>query len=131
MQTLTRDEGLLGSALERIRIQGEVLVERHGPRVPGQFVVVVAETLFSQGPVGDGQLTPGVRVQREGGRAEGEVGDPVRPAELRPKHVVDGDTHQCVRRETRAQQQLRAFLEDGEVVQTCGGPCEAPIAVCD
>ena len=33
------------------------------------------------------------------------------------------DTHECPRRMPEAQEQLRIFLETGEVVDTCNGPC--------
>ena len=35
----------------------------------------------------------------------------------------DTDTHLCVRRDARAQDQVRAFLEDGVVDDVCEGPC--------
>ena len=37
---------------------------------------------------------------------------------------TSGDTHECPRREPAAQAQLAHFLEVGEVIQTCTGPCE-------
>ena len=44
----------------------------------------------------------------------------------------DGDTHFCVRREVEAQEQLRIFLEEGVVEQTCDGPCEGVLeGFCD
>ncbi len=36
---------------------------------------------------------------------------------------VDRDTHECPRREPAAQDQLRAFVEDGVIEQYCDGPC--------
>jgi hypothetical protein len=43
------------------------------------------------------------------------------------------DTHECPRRERRAQDQMRTFLETGTIEQTCeGGPCIGTIAgLCD
>lgn len=46
---------------------------------------------------------------------------------------TDGDTHECPRREARAQEQLTTFLESGTIVQTClDGPCVGTRAgLCD
>ena len=38
---------------------------------------------------------------------------------------VSHDTHECPRREARAQEQLYYFLVDHEIVQTCDGICES------
>lgn len=41
------------------------------------------------------------------------------------------DPHECPRRQPEAQEQVRHFLETGEIIQTCDGVCESTkAAIC-
>jgi hypothetical protein len=48
---------------------------------------------------------------------------PEEPVEAVPPQ--EPDTHECPRRERRAQDQMAIFLETGVIEQTCDGPCES------
>jgi hypothetical protein len=41
---------------------------------------------------------------------------------------VGADPHECVRREARTQQQIITFLNTGEAINACDGPCEGLVA---
>lgn len=86
-----------------------------GPAVRGIWGVEEVEGGFSGSAIAEWRYVDGGEDPSEGVSA-----DP------------DGDTHLCVRREPRAQEQLVGFLRDGVVEQYCEGECEGVRAgVCD
>ncbi len=73
-------------------------------------------------PATDGQpWTGSALVEWEYSDLPPEPFEPIPPGD--ESEQAGADPHECPRREAAAQQQLRRFLEDGEVVQTCDGRC--------
>jgi hypothetical protein len=54
---------------------------------------------------------------------EFDYGVPLNPADNEPESS-DTDTHELTRKNPVAQAQLWHFLETGEIIQTCDGPCD-------
>eukprot|EP01117_Protostelium_nocturnum_P009053 TRINITY_DN3248_c0_g1_i1.p1 TRINITY_DN3248_c0_g1~~TRINITY_DN3248_c0_g1_i1.p1 ORF type:complete len:926 (+),score=298.67 TRINITY_DN3248_c0_g1_i1:114-2891(+) len=68
-------------------------------------------------------------LQLQNGFVEWDYEDTIQPESILEPIPAETDTHECIRREPEAQQQILDFLETGKINQYCKGKCLKPTCV--